>query len=142
MTKEDAIHFANCLKNNYTIDFNDMADFCDMVIEALERKPCEDCVSRAEVIDELNHLGRNAFKNDTDYDNFFAFVDSLPPITPTRKVGKWMVKDNGNGGMYVECPFCGALAPCTEFADRVVWKYSNFCYDCGNDMRGNKDENN
>ena len=36
MTKEKAIKFANCLKNNYTIDFNDMADFCDTVIKALE----------------------------------------------------------------------------------------------------------
>lgn len=53
-----------------------------------------------------------------------------------RKVGKWLVKDNGNGGKYVECPFCGALAPCTEFADRTVWKYSKFCYDCGNELRG------
>lgn len=44
----------------------------------------EDCVSRAEVTDELNRLGRNAFKDDTDYDNFFAFVDSLPPVTPTH----------------------------------------------------------
>lgn len=35
MTTEEAIHFAKCLKNNWTIDFNDMADFCDMAIEAL-----------------------------------------------------------------------------------------------------------
>lgn len=47
MTKEQAIQFANCLKNNYTIDFNDMADFCDMAIKALEKdisktpKKCE-----------------------------------------------------------------------------------------------------
>ena len=62
-------------------------------------------------------------------------VDSMPTIEE-RKVGKWLVKDNGNGGKYVECPFCGALAPCTEFADRTVWKYSKFCYDCGNELRG------
>ena len=55
-----------------------------------------------------------------------------------RKVGKWLVKDNGSGGKYVECPFCGALAPCTEFADRTVWKYSKFCYDCGNELRGSE----
>ena len=48
-----------------------------------EQKPCEDAISRTEVIDELNRLGRNAFKEDTDYDNFFAFLDGLPPVTPT-----------------------------------------------------------
>ena len=35
MTREEAIHFAECLKHNWTIDFNDMEDFCDMAIEAL-----------------------------------------------------------------------------------------------------------
>jgi hypothetical protein len=55
-----------------------------------------------------------------------------------RKVGKWLIKDNGTGGKYVECPFCGALAPSTEFADRTVWKYSKFCYDCGNELRGSE----
>lgn len=37
MTREEAIHFAVCLKNNWTIDFNDMEDFCDMAIEALSQ---------------------------------------------------------------------------------------------------------
>lgn len=56
----------------------------------LEQQPCEDAVSRTEITDELNRLGRNAFKDDTDYDNFFAFLDSLPSVTPTRKKGKWI----------------------------------------------------
>ena len=45
MTREEAIHFAVCLKNNWTIDFNDMEEFCDMAIEALsaEHKHCWDC---------------------------------------------------------------------------------------------------
>lgn len=36
MTREEAIHFAECLKNNWTINFNDMEEFCDMAIEAIE----------------------------------------------------------------------------------------------------------
>lgn len=42
MTREDAIHFANCLKNNYTIDLNDMQAFCDEAIKALEQEPISD----------------------------------------------------------------------------------------------------
>lgn len=34
MTREDVVHFANCLKNNYTIDFNDMKEFCNEVIKS------------------------------------------------------------------------------------------------------------
>ena len=59
-------------------------DFYNAIIKALEQQSSDDCVSRQEVTDELNRLGRNAFKDDTDYDNFFTFVDSLPPVTPTH----------------------------------------------------------
>ena len=38
MTKEEAIHFAECLKNNWTINFDDLKDFCDMAIEALSKR--------------------------------------------------------------------------------------------------------
>ena len=63
---------------------NEIRESLEMAIKALEQEPCEDTVSRQEVIDELNRLGRNAFKDDTDYDNFFAFLDSLPSVTPTK----------------------------------------------------------
>jgi hypothetical protein len=47
MTREEYIDFANALKNNYTIDFDKLPEFCDMAISALkggwipieERKP-------------------------------------------------------------------------------------------------------
>ena len=39
MDKEKAIEieFANCLKNNYTVNFDNMSDFCDEVIEAFRK---------------------------------------------------------------------------------------------------------
>ena len=43
MTKEEYIEFANALKNNYTIDFGKMDEFCDMAISALSADPCENC---------------------------------------------------------------------------------------------------
>ena len=38
MTKEEGKEFANALKNNYTIDFDKLPEFCDLVISALENK--------------------------------------------------------------------------------------------------------
>ena len=35
MTREEYIKFANALKNNYTIDFDKLPEFCDMAISAL-----------------------------------------------------------------------------------------------------------
>ena len=37
MTHDEAIHFAECLKHNYTINFADMEVFCDMAIESLKK---------------------------------------------------------------------------------------------------------
>jgi hypothetical protein len=34
------------------------------------------------VLDELNRIGRNAFKDDTDYDNLFDFISNLPNVKP------------------------------------------------------------
>lgn len=50
MTLDEAIHFAECLKHNYTINFADMEDFCDTVIESLKKEPSEDVVSRSDVM--------------------------------------------------------------------------------------------
>lgn len=46
MTREEAIHFAECLKNNWTINFNDMEEFCDMVIEVLKQTAWIPCSER------------------------------------------------------------------------------------------------
>lgn len=35
MTREEYIDFANALKNNYTIDFGKLPEFCDMAVSAL-----------------------------------------------------------------------------------------------------------
>lgn len=80
MTNEQAKKFANCLKNNYTIDFNDMADFCDTVIKALEQQPSDDCVSR-KAVDLLcfKYLKPNNDDNVAFYEHFC----DLPPVTPT-----------------------------------------------------------
>lgn len=114
MTNEEAKKFANCLKNNYTIDFNDMADFCDTVIKALEqetvskevydnehfaRKEAEqklwelqqnvsdDCVSRAEVIKVLDNHWLSGSCSRRIIDEQIDKVKALPPVTPTFPKG-------------------------------------------------------
>ena len=42
MTREEYIDFANSLKNNYTIDFDKLPEFCDMAISALSAEPCRE----------------------------------------------------------------------------------------------------
>lgn len=42
MTREEGKEFANALKNNYTIDFDKLPEFCDLVISALSKNKGED----------------------------------------------------------------------------------------------------
>ena len=107
MTKEKAIEFANCLKNNYTVNFDDMSDFCDEVIEALENscEDCEDTVSRQQVLDIvkfeekwLKDAKGNNLNTDIAFSGIMAKVAKLPLI---RKKGTWVKSTT------VKCPICG-----------------------------------
>ena len=46
MTTDEAIKFANDLKNNYTIDLSQMENFCNMAIHALENNKWIPCSER------------------------------------------------------------------------------------------------
>ena len=61
-------------------------------------------------------------------------IEQLPSIQPERKMGRWILVASGRGGY--ECSCCHGYAPsyrCGE--DRL----SNFCPNCGADMRGEQD---
>lgn len=86
MDKEKAIEFANCLKNNYTINFDDMSDFCDEVIKALENS-YEDAISRQQVLDIvkfeekwLKDAKGNNPNTDIAFSGIMAKVAKLPLV--------------------------------------------------------------
>lgn len=76
------------------------------------------------------YIGNNA--SDEDY-HMFNNIMALLEQEPRRK-GHW-IKHNTPHSTYYDCSLCGCAAPCTETADRYIWKLSNFCPDCGADMR-------
>ena len=126
MTKEKAIEFANCLKNNYTVNFDDMSDFCDEVIEALENS-CEDSVSRQQVLDIvkfeekwLKDAKGNNPNTDIAFSGIMAKVAKLPLI---HKKGTWAKATT------VKCPICGR-----EFVFLMGETNLKFCPNCGSQM--------
>lgn len=52
----------------------------------------------------------------------------------TRPQGEWL-KHNTGHSIYYDCSLCGCVAPCTETADKILWKMANYCPNCGADMR-------
>ena len=128
MDKEKAIEieFANCLKNNYTINFDDMFDFCDEVIETLENS-CEDSVSRQQVLDIvkfeekwLKDAKGNNPNTDIAFSGIMAKVAKLPLI---RKRGTWVKATTA------KCPICGR-----EFVFLMGGTNLKFCPNCGSQM--------
>lgn len=59
-------------------------------------------------------------------------LETLPSADPERKKGRWIdYTDEG----YVECPFCYSATNCDDNKDEL-----HFCFSCGADMRGKKDD--
>ena len=124
MDKEKAIEieFANCLKNNYTVNFDDMFDFCD---EA--KNFCEDSVSRQQVLDIvkfeekwLKDAKGNNPNTDIAFSGIMAKVAKLPLI---RKRGTWVKSTTA------KCPICGR-----EFVFLMGGTNLKFCPNCGSQM--------
>ena len=92
MNREEAIYFANCLKNNYTVDLNDMEAFCDMAIKALEQEPTTkndlgvDCVSRQAISGYIDYILSHGMGKKKSFGFIKKFVDKLPSVTPQLSV--------------------------------------------------------
>lgn len=131
---------------DYTVAF-------DMAISALQEQEAKhsiessltqnalDLISRQAAIDKADSLYRDT-KNDECYmitgynhaiSDIRAILKSLPSAQPERKKGKWIPQDhnktNGIASTLVYyCPKCSVCGHCDN--------YTNFCSNCGADMRG------
>lgn len=90
-------------------------------------QPCEDAISRQAVLDyidkmpsELTADGRIMIRRRT-LEEYIS--DTLPPVNPQPKTGRWITSDY----IRFRCSKCGCLKYDTD---------SNFCPNCGADMRG------
>lgn len=91
MTKEEA---KERLLNHaqYKLNGEDLIAL-DMVIEAVEQEPCEDCVSRKAILNELHELRKNTPISDTkDFacNHMLTFTEKLPSVQPKPKTGHWI----------------------------------------------------
>ena len=100
MTKEEAIED---LLRHYTGESTDMA------IEALKQEPCEDAVSRKEVIDGINQYFHDEYYQRTSIQDcrdclIEDVIKPLPSVNPQPKIGHW-IEDEYE--MKVWCSECG-----------------------------------
>lgn len=90
-----------------------------LLMGLLEQQPSDDCVSRKDVLEMFGYE---------------TAIYELPPVTPTRKVGKWRRKliDSGYNSVWL----------CSECKEMIHLEFHDFkfCPYCGANMRGSKNE--
>ena len=120
MTREEAIRWIKQHRDIHKLYESrtvKISETLDMAIKALEQEPCEDAVSRADVIDLIEASDLDlAYR--TDNQAVCSFVKMIPAVTPKRKTGKWIV--------HYECPKCG----------EITKNLTEYCPFCSADMRG------
>ena len=120
MTNKEAIEIikSECyIFNPLNFDRSTMVNTAlNMAIKALEKEPCEDCVSREAV--------KEALRNRTG-ESISDCINALPSVTPTRKKAKWIVLKDEYGDI------CEAICSCCEDNGNHRWKY---CHTCGAEM--------
>lgn len=116
-------------------------------LERLKQEPCEDCVSKQELLklldshdckkwydcfehqDECMFTPHTNIKNDIRYN----IINKLSPVRPIIKTAKWEKHDTGHS-IYYDCSSCHCVATYIEALDGPIWKLSSYCPDCGAKM--------
>lgn len=90
--------------------------------------PQPDCIRRQAVIDSLHRRFKDGFCGDAWWNSTIVLsaINETPSAQPERKTGRW----KGEGMGDYRCSWCG----------EVSHPQTNFCPNCGADMRGGNDE--
>ena len=99
MTKEAAKRILYVYRAVNLVDASHREAF-DMAIKTIEQQPCEDAVSLAQVFEILENLMGIPYEldrpiNKDDVIESMDAIRALPPVTPARKKGKWVIKATG-----------------------------------------------
>ena len=126
MTREKAIKSLQFVRNALD-DSMDIATDYDIAIKALEQEPCDDAISRQAVLDKKELVDLE------DGQSFYCIspedVETLPPVTPQPKIGRWVENDRGI------CSCCGKYK--YEGIDGSIYDdawFPSYCPNCGEKM--------
>lgn len=146
MTREEAINFGKMfLEVNEDSKNSSTYEFIDMALKLFKQEPCEDCISRAQAINELQKICDDC---DSDYcgccriDTDGTYLDSakkmlkrLPSVKPKQKTDD-INKSNFSQEQYkadLQCAYdCGraSVKPCEDAISRAdaIKVASGYCH--------------
>lgn len=124
MKREEAIDLLDNLKGMIEdSQGNDYDEAFRMAINALKQEPSTDAVSR-QMIEEIKEIMTDISGNSV-YVARMSDIRALPPVTPTSPKGHWIQKE----GIY-------GVSFCDRCDFELTINDTNFCPNCGQDMRG------
>lgn len=120
--------------------------FYDAAIKALEQKPCEDAVSKEDVLAEIIRFSTEEGAS-VECQQLYCDVNNMPPVTPIRPKGHWIGQKEIGFGEWKECivplkdGYVTDSCSCSECGEWLTGSdeyqcSGNFCPACGADMRG------
>lgn len=132
MTKEIALKKVK----GYLTDYFSITDYNEVeeIMLALEQQPCEDCISRKAIINELKlgYFNKDLQEGKNDPCVIDAMIDwairavkRQPSTTPQQKMGRWITRTFMHDGEFY-CDKCKCDSPYNE-----KWDY---CPNCGAKM--------
>ena len=121
--------------------------FYDVAIKALEQKPCEDAISKKDVLSEIIRFSTEEGAS-VECQQLYCDVNNMPPVTPIRAKGHWIenaeeyykaINEKG-GGVNDNTPYYVEDIACSEclakfcILENEVERF-DVCPCCGSDNR-------
>lgn len=118
----------------------------EMAIKALEQEPCEDCISREHLLEEIASLKESPwFKDDTNCamairKEAIEIVEDLcirkEPSINSQKIGHWIKYSIPRcGEQHYKCTSCGYYINFGQWGE-FYSKEFKYCPNCGSRMEG------
>lgn len=113
----------------------------------LEREPCEDCISRTELLSRIDAERKYLLNLKMDGAEHIIvhharrIIEDMPPVTPQPKVGKWLEKEiHGNNVGEWQSAKCSVCDKYHTTPYMYYFSHYKFCPNCGCRMRGKEAE--
>ena len=140
LAKEEAIKRLKEVRSTIQ-PFRYVDEAIDYAIKALEKEPCDDCVSRQAVL-KINENHHGKMPNHINFE-IWNEIKALPPVLPKREHGEWIFEEVGEGKQILKCSKCGTIRQRGEnftlegfiiLCEKCL-TLDNFCPHCGAEMR-------
>lgn len=137
MTREEAIGFLQSRVDLIDKDYPDVKDYREalvVAIKALEQNPCEDCISRTELLSKIDAERKYLLNLKMDGAEHIIvhharrIIEDMPSITPQPKTGQWInIWDKNDYDISTQA----RCNKCKQVSNRPL---GNFCKWCGAKM--------